>query len=140
MAVAMAVVLIMVLVVAVAVLRPERVGKYVVRDLSSLGDASRFVERPMNTEIDSALAVFFLGLRERREGPGEEGTDIAVCVSGNPVEFVGYERKANVVGSVKVSQSLEQSAAKPSVTGRISGERGRKIVPVGDITGGCTER
>src|SRR5262249_7449622 len=45
----------------------EGVPKDLVGDASALSDALRLVERPMNAEIDPALAVFFLGLRQRRE-------------------------------------------------------------------------
>ena len=43
--------------------RRERVLEYVVRYLTALSDSSRLIKSPMNAEVNSALAVFFLGLR-----------------------------------------------------------------------------
>ena len=44
--------------------RREGVIEDVVGHVPALGDALRFVERPVNAEINPALAVFFFRLRE----------------------------------------------------------------------------
>ena len=47
--------------------RPERVREHVVGHAPALRDALGLVERPVDAEVDAALAVLLLGLRERRE-------------------------------------------------------------------------
>jgi len=44
--------------------RHEYVLENVIRDAPALGNTVALVKRPMNTEVDAALAVLFLGLRE----------------------------------------------------------------------------
>ena len=54
--------------------RPERVAGDEARDLPALRDPLALVERPVDAEVDAALAVFFLRLRERREAPRMQPT------------------------------------------------------------------
>jgi hypothetical protein len=42
--------------------RKERVRKHVIGDLPALSDAGCFIERPVDAEINSALAIFLLRL------------------------------------------------------------------------------
>ena len=43
----------------------ESIRENVIRDAPALLDTLGLVERPMDTKIDSALAILFFGLRER---------------------------------------------------------------------------
>src|SRR5690606_1037258 len=52
--------------------RQEERIEHMVRDPSPLLDAFRLVEAPVDAEIDSALPVLLLGLRERRVASHEE--------------------------------------------------------------------
>ena len=45
--------------------RNERMLEHVIRHAPTLGNTLGLVKRPMDTEIDTALAVLFLSLRER---------------------------------------------------------------------------
>src|SRR5262245_30276846 len=47
----------------------ERVCEHVICHAPALGDPLGLVECPVDTKVDAALAVLFLGLRERREAP-----------------------------------------------------------------------
>jgi hypothetical protein len=47
--------------------RLERILKHVVSHLATLLDAGRFVERPVNAQVNATLTVPFLRLGERRE-------------------------------------------------------------------------
>ena len=60
--------------------RLEGVVEHVVGDAAALGDALGLVERPVDAEVDAALAVLLLGLRERGEAAREERPHVAVVV------------------------------------------------------------
>ena len=68
-----------------------------------LGDPRGLIKGPVHTEIDAALAVFFLGLRERREAAREARAHTAGIVAGHAVELVRYEGEGDVVGLVEVA-------------------------------------
>src|SRR5919108_449859 len=76
-----------------AMYRYERVLEHIIRDAPALGDPLGLVERPVDPEVDAALAVFLLGLGEGREVAREERTDVAVVVQGHAVELVRHERE-----------------------------------------------
>jgi len=73
-----------------------------------LGNAFALVEAPVNAEIDPALAVFFLGLRQRFETPRRQRPDVSVIVERHAVELVGDERERNRVRAEEVTQALEE--------------------------------
>src|SRR5262245_4658301 len=108
----------------------EGVPKHLVGDASALSDALRLVERPVNAEIDPALAVFLLGLGQRREAARKEWSDDSLVVFGLAVELIRDERERDAIGPVERPQDLEEAAAESSMTGRICGKRGREVGPV----------
>src|ERR1700736_2858017 len=105
----------------------EGVVEDIVGDVAALGDPLGFVERPVDTEINPALAVFFFRLREIGEAARHVGTHITGVVFGHAVEFVGDKSERDVVGAKKSPHSLEKRAAKSGVPGRISREGWREI-------------
>src|ERR1700681_3627175 len=104
-----------------------------------LGDTFALVEGPVNAEIDPALAILFLGLRQRLELPRHQRSHVSFAVERHTVEFVGDKREGNVVAEVEAAQNLEQRAAESSVTRRISGKR-RREVWTGQIAGRRAQR
>jgi hypothetical protein len=70
------------------VYRSERVLEHVIRDAPSLFNPLGLVERPVDTEVDAALAVFVLGLGERRKMTQDEWTYVTVVVECHVVELV----------------------------------------------------
>src|SRR5436190_1441848 len=66
----------------VAVQRSEGMIEDVVSHLPAQDDAFGLIESPMNAEIDAALAVLFLSLRERREAAREQRTYVSVVAVG----------------------------------------------------------
>jgi hypothetical protein len=54
----------------------------VVRDAPALVDAARPVERPADSEVDPALAAFFLGLRQVETLRGMSGRTAPACLRG----------------------------------------------------------
>ena len=75
--------------------RREGVIEDTVRYITALGDALGLVERPVNAEIDSALAVFLFGLRERREIARHVRPHLAMVVFGDSVEFVRHKSESS---------------------------------------------
>src|SRR5256885_13496355 len=67
----------------------EGVVEDVVGHVAALGDSLGFVERPVDAEINPALAVFFFRLGEVGEAARHVGTHVAGVVFGHAVEFVG---------------------------------------------------
>ncbi len=119
--------------------RRESVIENVIGYVSTLGNALRFIERPMNTEINSALAVFFFGLGERRKAARHERAHVSVVIFGCAVEFVGDESKRDVIRAEESAQRLEERATKSGVTGGISGERRSEVRAI-EIAGGRAKR
>src|SRR6202040_2520084 len=111
----------------------------VVGHAAPLGDTLALVEGPVNAEIDPALAILFLGFRQRPELPRQQRSHVSLAVERHTVEFVGDKREGNVVPEVEAAQNLEQRAAESSVTRRISGERRREVWP-GQIAGWRAQR
>src|SRR6185503_9890993 len=76
----------------------ERVGEHVVGHAPALPDALGLVERPVDAEVDAALAVLLLGLGQGREAARQERPHLAVVAHRLAVELVGREREGDVVG------------------------------------------
>ena len=68
--------------------RSERVLEHVIRYAPALCDPLGLVERPVDTEVDAALAVLILGLGEGRKPTRDEWTYVAVVVECHAVELV----------------------------------------------------
>src|ERR1700687_166143 len=111
----------------------------VIGDAAALGDAFALIEAPVDTEIDPALPVLFLGLRQRSEPPRHQWADISFAVEGHAIELVGHEGEGNTVARVKSTQDLEQRAAESRVTRRIGGEW-RGEVGSCEVAGGRAQR
>src|SRR6266567_4686939 len=103
--------------------------EHMVAHAAALGDTFALVEGPVNAEIDPALAILFLGFRQRRELPRHQRSHVSLAVERHAVEFVGDKPESNVVTEVEAAQNLEQRAAESSVTRRISRERRREVWP-----------
>jgi hypothetical protein len=73
------------------------------------------IERPMDAEIDPALAIFYISFGKRSESGRQERPDIAGAVLGHPVEFTGQEGEGNTVGTVKFARHLKECAAEAGV-------------------------
>src|SRR5678815_3253188 len=101
--------------------------EYIVAHPSAQDDRLRLVKRPVDAEVDSALAILFLSLGERGETARQQGPHIAVVVLGDTVEFVRHEREGDVVGSIESAQGLEKCASEARMARRISRERRRKV-------------
>ena len=99
--------------------RKKRVGKHVISHATSLHDRFCFVECPVNTEIDSALAVFLFRLRKRGEAARHEWAHIATVVSRHAVEFVGNKGEGDLICPIKFAQRFEKRASESTVPGRI---------------------
>src|SRR6266853_4642854 len=99
----------------------------IVGHAAALGDPFAFVEGPVNAKIDPALAVLFLGLRQRSKLPRHQRSQVSLAVERHAVEFVGDKCEGNVVTKVEASQNLEQRATEARVTRRISWERRREV-------------
>jgi len=119
--------------------RHEGVIENVVRDASTLRDSLRLVERPVDAEIDAALAVLLFGLRQRPEAARHERPHVALVVDRHPVELVRDEREGDAIGPVEASQDLKQRASEAGVAGGIRGER-RREVRSGQVAGGRAQR
>ena len=120
-------------------LRLERVREYVIRDLSTLGDATGRVERPVDAEVDAALAVLLLGLREVCEAARRERPDVPVVARRLAVELVGRERERDVVGPEDMAQHLEERAAERRVARGVGRERRREVRSL-EVAGRRAER
>ncbi len=91
--------------------RRENVGENVVGYLSSLRDSFRLIKGPVNAEIDTALTVLFLCLRERGEGARKIRACYAVVAPRESIEFVGDKGKRDGVSPIELAQGLEKRAA-----------------------------
>src|SRR5947209_15796173 len=98
----------------------EGVIEDVIGDVAALGDSCGLIERPVDAEINPALAVFFFGLGEVRKTARHVGTRIAGVVFGHSVKFVGNKSERDVVGAEKSAQRLEQCASETAVAGWIA--------------------
>src|SRR5262245_17538091 len=107
--------------------RGEGVVEYVVRDLPSLSNAFALVEGPVDPEVDAALAVLLLGLRQRAEDAWDQRAHVAVRVARHAVPLVRHEHERDVVAAVEAPQGLEERAAEARVS-RWVGREGRREV------------
>ena len=86
-------------------------GKGVVEDVignaTALGDALGLVERPVDTEINATLAVFFLSLGKGSEAARHIGTQVAVMVFGVAVKFIGDKREGDGIGAKETAHGLK---------------------------------
>src|SRR6266508_710671 len=119
--------------------RNESVLEHVIRHLPALGDSFRRVEGPVDTEVNSALAVLFLRLGQRGETARDERSHVAVVVQRRAIELVRDERERNRIGPVEFSQDLKERAAEAGVPGRVCRKGGREVRP-GEVAGGRAER
>src|SRR5918992_4674713 len=119
--------------------RHKRVLEHVIRHAPALGDTCDLVERPMDTEVDAALAVLFLGLGERREAARDKWAHVPLVIPRHAVELVRHEGEGDVVGPVKVAQGLEEGAPEPGMSGRVAWE-GRREVRLVEVAGLRAER
>ena len=83
--------------------RPESVIEYVIAYAATKGDSLRFVKGPVNAEINSALTVLFLGLRQSRKAARPKGSDMSIVIAGLPIELIGNENERDVVGAVEAA-------------------------------------
>lgn len=74
----------------------------------SLGDASRFVERPMDAKINAALPIFFLRLGQRRKPAFHERAYCSVVITRHAIVFIGDE--GNDTSREKKSKGKKNSA------------------------------
>src|SRR6185503_13440920 len=105
----------------------EGVRPHPPRDIPAEVDSIRGVVVPVDAEIDPALRVLLLGLRERGERARCERPYIALIVAGHTIEFVGYEGEGDTVRAIESSKDLEHSAAKRRMARRIGRERRREV-------------
>src|SRR5438874_13478977 len=87
--------------------RGKGVCKNVIANFLPLFDSFIPVPRPVNTEIDPALTVFFLCLRQRVEAARDNRPDIAAVITGDTVKLIGRERECDIIATVKLAQSFE---------------------------------
>src|SRR5882724_187100 len=119
--------------------RHEGVLKHVIRHASAQGDAVRLVERPVDAEVDPALAVLLLGLGQRREAARKQWPHEALVVLCHAVELVRHEGECDAVGPVEPTQGLEEGAAESGMAGRIGWKGRREVGPV-EIAGRRAQR
>jgi hypothetical protein len=103
------------------------------------GDSLGLIKGPVDSEINPALAIFFLGLRQRRETARLIRTDVSVVIASLTIELVGNECECDAIGTVESPHYLEDCSSESSMAGRISGERRREIRAI-EIAGGRTQR
>ena len=107
--------------------RCEGVIEHVIAYAATKGDSLRFVKGPVNAKINSALTVLLLRLRQIRKTARPIRTDVSIVVAGLPVELVGNERERDVIGAIEAAHHFEERPSESGMTGRIRGERRRKI-------------
>jgi hypothetical protein len=96
--------------------RKKRIRKHVVGHPPPLSDAFCLVERAVNTEINSALAVFLFRLRKRGKAACYKWPHIAAVVARESVEFVGDKREGDLICPIKFAQGFEKRAAEAGVS------------------------
>src|SRR6185369_17371480 len=82
----------------------ERVIEHMIGNPAALRNSFALVERPVNPQIDPALSVLLLGLRQGLEMPRRQRPDDSLPVEGHAVELVGNESEANIVSTVEAAQ------------------------------------
>src|SRR5262245_52760308 len=101
---------------ALWLLRRKRIRKHVICHIPALDNSLSLVERPVNTKVNSALAIFFLSLRERGETTWDTRANIAPVVSCYTVELVRNKGECDGIGSVESTQDLEHCASERCVS------------------------
>src|SRR4249919_2252922 len=91
----------------------QNVLEHIVGHAAALRDALGFVERPVDTEIDAALPVFFLRLRQGGEATLHFRPHLSIVALIHTVEFVRDEGEWDAVGSIVVAQHLKERPAEP---------------------------
>ena len=89
--------------------------EHVIAHTPALRDAFGLVECPMDAEVNSALAVLFFGLRERRESARTQRTNVSVAGLCHSIDLIRYKRERDVIRSKKSAQRLKESASKSGV-------------------------
>src|SRR5207302_7658593 len=102
--------------------RSQKIAKHIIGDRFALGETLDLVELPMNAEIDAALSVLFRCLAHAGELPSDDWPRLSVLIDGQPVEFIGRERKADIVGAVVVGDSPKSRRAETGMAGRVCWE------------------
>src|SRR5262245_36116573 len=98
-------------------------------DTSPEGDAFGLVVSPVDTQIDSALTVLLLGLRQILKTARHQRSNHSVIACSNTVELIRHESERNVVGAVEVSKNLKQRASESGVPRRIGWKRWCEVRP-----------
>src|SRR5687767_3460689 len=101
---------------ALRLLWRKRIRKHVICHIPALDNSLSLVERPVNTKVNSALAIFFLSMRERGETTCDTRANIAPVVSCYTVELVRNKGECDGIGSVESTQGLEQCASECCVS------------------------
>src|SRR5205823_11377477 len=96
--------------------RIECVIEHVISHEAARRDRFCLVERPVDTEINSALPVFFLSLREVGKSTRPIWAHVSTIVTRDAVEFVRDKRKRDIVRAVEPAQGLKKSTAKSAMT------------------------
>ena len=95
--------------------RKKRVRKHVIRHATPQGNSLGLVERPVNPEINPALAVFLFRLRKRGEAARYEWAHTAAIVARHSVEFIGDKREGDLIRL----ENSEKKSDLPSATPKI---------------------
>src|SRR2546421_444430 len=114
--------------------RIECVIEHVISHEAARRDRFCLVERPVDTEINSALPVFFFSLRQVGKSTRPIWAHISTIVTRHPVKFIRHERKSDVIGAVEPAQGLKKSTAKSAMTRWIR-RKGRGEVWASQIAG-----
>ena len=77
----------------------------------------------MYAKINSALAVFLFGFRQRIKAARLERPYNSVGAFGYTVVLIRNERELNIVVTKEFSQNLKKGAAKTGMAGGIGGKR-----------------
>src|SRR5437016_5102636 len=124
----------MALVAESVVLGCKGVLENVVSHPSPQRNCFHLVENPVDAKIDSALAVFFLGLRQVGEAARLIRAHGAIVVARLAVKFVGDKGKRDLIRPVETAHGLKKRASKSGMARRI-GWKGRRKIRTGEITG-----
>ena len=115
----------------------EGVIEHVIGHVATKGDSLRFVERPVNAKINSALAVLFLGLRQSWKTPRPIWPEISIMIAGLSIELVRNECEWDIIGAVKPTNRFKERTSNTSMTRGICRERRSKI-RASEIARWCT--
>src|SRR5437879_6065140 len=85
----------------------EHVVEDIVADAPAQRDAFRFVEPPVDAQIDSALAVLIFSLGKRRETAREQRAKVSAAVAGDSIKLIRHEGEGDIIPPIKSAQCLE---------------------------------